>query len=56
MESKPSVQELKEEIDDLRRTLDYLEQKGSRSEKQSLITSQIESVKKKLKELYDEEY
>jgi hypothetical protein len=56
IESKPSLEELKEEIDDLRRTLDYLEKKGSRAEKETFIKSQIESVKRRLKELYAEEY
>jgi hypothetical protein len=56
IESKPSALELREEIDDLRRTLDYLKKKGSRPEKETRIKSQIESVNKRLKELYDEDY
>ena len=56
IESKPTVQELKEEIDDLRRTWDYLDNEGSREAKQRIITNQIEHVQKKLKELYNEEY
>jgi hypothetical protein len=56
VESKPSVEELKEEIDDLRRQWDYLDNRGSREEMQHRISGQIERLLKTLKDLYGEEY
>jgi chemotaxis regulatin CheY-phosphate phosphatase CheZ len=56
IESKPSAQQLKEEIDDLRRQWDYLDNEGSHAEKQRIISNQIGHAQKKLKELYSEEY
>ena len=53
---RPTAQELKDEIDDLRRQWDYLGNEGSQSEKQRLISSQIERVQAKLKSFYGEEH
>ena len=55
-ESKPAVMDLRDEIDDLRRQWDYLDNEGSQAEKQRLISVQIERLQKKLKEFYQEEY
>jgi hypothetical protein len=56
IESPPSIQELKDEIDDLRRQKDYLDKESSQTEKQKIISEQLGRVQKKLKELYREEY
>jgi hypothetical protein len=56
IESPPSIQELKDEIDDLRRQKDYLDKECSQTEKQRIISEQLGRVQKRLKELYREEY
>jgi len=52
IETQPSVQDLKEEIDDLRRQREYLNKEGSQPELQRTLTVQIERAERRLKELH----
>jgi hypothetical protein len=56
IETQPTVQDLKEEIDDLRRQREYLNKEGSQPELQRTLMVQIERVQKRLKELHGVQY
>jgi hypothetical protein len=56
MNTKPTSESIKHQIDKLRDEIDRLSLHGSMADKEAYCTREIGKLQKQLKELYDEEY